>query len=93
MEGTKQDWEDYEKILIKFDYTPEQIESVKEIRENYDHCTFEMFCGLIEQGIVVRTRKLKKKKRNMYVSPDGFFFYLEHQNKKMEYAGYFKSEE
>lgn len=93
MEGTKQDWNLYQEILIKFGYDDQQIADVKEIREFYDHCTFEMFCGLIEQGIVVRTRKLKKKKRNMYVSPDGFFYYLEHHNKKMEYAGYFKSEE
>ena len=89
MESTKQSWEDYLKILIKFQYTPEQIEAVKDVRESYDHCTFEMFSGLIEQGIVKRTRKLKKKKRNMYVSPDGFFYYLEHFNKKMEYAGHF----
>lgn len=91
MEGTKQSWDEYEKILIKFDYTPEEIEAVKEVREseNYQHVTFEQFSELVSQKVVIRTRKLKKKKRNLFLGEDGRFYYLNHFRKDWEWIGCF----
>ena len=89
--GTKQDWETYEKILVKFDYTPEQIEAVKEIRESYDHCTFEMFTGLIKQGLIERVAKVKKP-RNYFVNEAGEFLFLNHYHKGYQIAARFKNE-
>lgn len=89
--GTKQIWEDYEKVLIRFGYTQEQIETVKEFRESdkYEHVTFEQFTELVAQKVVIRTRKLKKKKRNLFLSEDGKFYYLNHFNKRYEWIGQF----
>jgi len=91
MESTKQDWQLYEQILIKFEYTPEQIETVKSVREsdNYQHVTFEQFSELVAQKVVIRTRKLKKKKRNLYLGEDGKFYYLNHYRKQWEWIGCF----
>lgn len=95
MNGFKQSWQDYEKILQKFGYTEEQISAVKEVRESdkYEHVTFEQFSELVAQGVVVRTRKLKKKKRNLYIGEDGKFLYLNHFNKRWEWIGNFPPEE
>lgn len=96
MENTsKIDWETYEKILNKMEYTPSQIQEVKNVRESddYSHCTFEMFSELVAQGIVTRTIKLKKKKRNLYVCSEGKFWFLNHWNKSWQYAGFMKNEE
>nr|DAI89600.1 MAG TPA: hypothetical protein [Caudoviricetes sp.] len=89
MESTKQSWEDYLKILIKFQYTPEQIEAVKEVRENYDLCPYEQFRELFLQGVIERVAKVKKP-RNYFVNEEGEFLYLNHRNHKYEIAAVFK---
>lgn len=91
MSSYKQSWEEYQKILKKFGYSEEQISAVKEIRENLDHCTFEQFTELFQQGLIVRTRKLKKK-RNLYTDGEKFY-YLDHYERKYCWNGYFKNEE
>jgi len=91
MQGTKQSWEEYEKILIKFDYTPEKIEAVKEIRENVDLCPYEQFRELFLQGAIVRIAKVKKP-RNYFVTDSGEFLYLNHYHKCYCVAAKFKEE-
>lgn len=88
----QQDWNKYQEILEKFDYTEEQISAVKEIRENLDNCPYEQFIELVKQGVIVRTRKIRKP-RNYYVNEEGQFLYLDHYWKAYNIAGYFKSEE
>lgn len=88
---TKQRWEEYEKILTKLDYTPEEIEVVKEIREGCDLCPYEQFRELFLQGIIIRTAKVKKP-RNYFVNESGEFLYLNHRNRRYEIAGVFKEE-
>lgn len=92
--GEKQDWNTYKEILEKFDYSPEQIEYVRQVRESneYQHVTFEQFSELVAQGVVIRTRKLKKKKRNLYLGEDSKFYYLNHYNKRWEWIGHFPDE-
>lgn len=94
MEGTKLPWVEYEKILIRFEYTPEEIEMVKNVRESdkYEHVTFEQFTELVAQKVVIISRKLKKKKRNLYIGEDSRFYYLNHFNHKWEYIGHFPEE-
>lgn len=91
MEGTKQDWETYEKILIKFDYTPEEIEAVKEVREGCDLCPYEQFRELFLQGVIVRIAKVKKP-RNYFVNDKGEFLFLNHFHKSYQVAAKFKEE-
>lgn len=90
--GTKQDWETYEKILVKFEYTPEQIEAVKEVRENYDLCPYEQFRELFLQGVIERVAKVKKP-RNYFVNEEGEFLFLNHYHKAYQIAAKFKTEE
>lgn len=91
MTETRQAWQQYKERLEYYGYTPEEIESVKEIRESADHCPDEQFKELVSQGIVTRTRKLKKK-RNYYVNELGQFLYLDHYKRRFQYAGKFKEE-
>jgi len=90
--GTKQDWETYEKILVKFEYTPEQIEAVKEVRESYDLCPYEQFRELFLQGVIERVAKVKKP-RNYFVNEAGEFLFLNHYRKEYQIAARFKTEE
>jgi Ca2+-binding EF-hand superfamily protein len=89
-EGTKMPWEQYQEKLKSFDYTEEQIEAVKEIRENCELMTFEQFTFLISVGAITRTAKLRKA-RNMY-DKDGKLWYLNHYNKQWNYAGFWNAE-
>lgn len=89
-EGTKMPWEQYQEKLKSFDYTEEQIEAVKEIRENCELMTFEQFTFLIQVGAITRTAKLRKP-RNMY-DKDGKLWYLNHYNKQWAYAGFWNVE-
>lgn len=84
-------WEDYEMSLIKNGFTPDEINEVKKVRESdeYEHCNFEVFNALLEQGVVVRTAKLKKP-RNLYVNKEGQFLYFNSYKKAWYYVGYFK---
>jgi len=84
-EGTKMPWEQYQEKLKSFDYTEEQIEAVKEIRENCELMTFEQFTFLISVGAIRKTCKLRKP-RNLY-DYEGKLLYLNHFNKEWNYAG------
>jgi hypothetical protein len=83
-------WEEYREFLIKIGYTEEQIENVKQIREdsNYKEMSQEQFRFLHLNGIIKRTRKLKKL-RTYLVSPEGKVLYLEHHFKAWNFCGYF----
>lgn len=82
-------WEEYEKMLISYNYSPEQISAVKEIRENSQNeiMTPEQFRYLFLNKIIRRTRKLKKP-RTLIVVEDKIY-YLEHYNKRYEWCGEF----
>lgn len=88
----KETWEKYKERLKTYDYTEEQIEAVKIIRETYEPCEFEQFKELHKQGVVYRTIKLKKP-RHLYVSEDGKFYYLSHYYKSYMFIGFFKTEQ
>ena len=83
-------WEEYREFLIKIGYTEEQIENVKQIREdsNYEEMSQEQFRFLFLNGIIKRTRKLKKI-RTLLVNEEGQILYLEHHKKAYEFCGYF----
>lgn len=85
-------WEEYQSMLERFNYTPEQILEVKTKRESLDLMPWEMYEELLKQGVLVHTRKLKKK-RSLYVCEEGKVWYLNHFNKRYEYVSYFKQEE
>ena len=82
-------WEQYKEMLEKFNYTEEQIESVRLIRENYDVMTAEQFRFLLLSGTIKRLIK-NKKPRNYYVNEQGEIFSLNHYLKGFVKAGYFK---
>ena len=90
-EFKRYDWEEYvNKILLKLDYSQEQIDEIKDIRENWEVMTAEQFRFLFLAGIIKRTAKLKKI-RTLYT--DGVtVLYLNHYNKRFEQAGYFIEE-
>lgn len=85
-------WNDYKSMLEHFGYNQEEILAVKEIRENYELMSWEMYQELVKQEILVRTQKLKKP-RSLYVSKDGKVLYLNHYYKKYNYCAMFKDEE
>ena len=85
-------WNDYKSMLEHFGYNEQEISAVKEIRENYELMSWEMYQELIKQGVLVRTQKLKKK-RSLYVSEDGKVLYLNHKYKKYNYCAMFRDEE
>lgn len=87
------DWNTYKEMLEKFNYTEEQISAVKEIRENpeYELMSPEQFDFLWRQGVIKRTRKLKKP-RSLIVVGDKIM-YLEHYEKRYCWCGEFVNEE
>jgi hypothetical protein len=92
MEYIREDWKAYSERLKSYDYTDEEISNVRVIREDAEQIPNDMFDELVRQGVIKRTRKLKKK-RSLYVLQDGKIYYAEHWNKRMEWCGYFKDEE
>ena len=80
-------WEQYKEMLEKFNYTEEQIESVRLIRENYDVMTAEQFRFLLLSGVIKRTVK-NKKARNYYTNGEDII-YLNHHLKQFQVAGHF----
>ena len=92
-EFKKHTWEEYEKMLENFGYTPEQILAVKEIRENpeIEEITKEQFDYLVSIKVIERKCKLKKI-RSLYVVGDNVVF-LSHYHKGWQTAGYFLNEE
>jgi hypothetical protein len=83
------DWEDYKQMLERYGYTEEQISAVKEIRENpnYEYMSPEQFRFLHLNGIIKRTRKLKKLRT--YLTDGDKVYYLDHYYKQYNHAAYF----
>ena len=89
-EFVRYDWEKYKEMLEKFDYTEEQLEAVRLIRETAEEVTKDQYDFLVQTGIISRTRKLKKI-RTLYVFEDKVW-YLCHFNKRYEWCGQFINE-
>jgi hypothetical protein len=87
----KQPIEEYLERIKKYDYTEEQLEAVRQFRENAEHMSWEQYRFLIDQNLLFRTKKLKKK-RNIYFHQDKLWV-LNHYHKKYEYIGWIHSEE
>ena len=83
--------EKYLKRLEHYGYTEEERETVKQFRENAEHMPFDQYQFLVDQKLIFRTRKLKKK-RNIYFFDDKLWI-LNHYHKGYEYIGFFHSEE
>ena len=83
--------EEYLKRLECYGYTKEERETVKQFRENAEHMPFDQYQFLVDQRLIFRTRKLKKK-RNIYFFDDKLWI-LNHYHKGYEYIGFFHSEE
>ena len=90
-EYTRYNWQEYQEMLEKFNYTEEQLESVRLIRETWDCMTNEQFRFLFLSGVIKREVK-NKKPRNYYTNGEDVV-YLNHHLKKFEKAGYFVEEE
>ena len=83
--------EEYLKRLEHYGYTEEERETVKQFRENAEHMPFDQYQFLVDQKLIFRTRKLKKK-RNIYFFDDKLWI-LNHYHKGYEYIGWLHSEE
>ena len=83
--------EEYLKRLEHYGYTEEERETVKQFRENAEHMPFDQYQFLVDQRLIFRTRRLKKK-RNIYFFDDKLWI-LNHYHKGYEYIGFFHSEE
>lgn len=83
--------EEYLKRLEHYGYTEEERETVKQFRENAEHMPFDQYQFLVDQRLIFRTRKLKKK-RNIYFFDDKIWI-LNHYHKGYEYIGWLHSEE
>ena len=90
-EFVRYNWEQYKEMLERYNYTQEQIEAVREIRETAEQITKDQYDFLVQTGIISRTRKLKKT-RTLYVFEDKVW-YLCHFNKKYEWCAKFVNEE
>lgn len=84
-------WEQYKELLEKLEYTEEQIECVKEVREKYDYMSAEQFRFLFLSGVIKRTVK-NKKPRSYYTNGEDIL-YLNHYVKQFQKAGFFTNEE
>ena len=90
-EFVRYSWKEYKEMLEKYDYTQEQVESIREIRETAEQITKDQYDFLVQTGIISRTRKLKKT-RTLYVFEDKVW-YLCHYSKAYHYCGEFVNEE
>lgn len=84
-------WEQYKEMLERFNYTEEQIENVAMKRNTLEVMEWDMYQELLKQGILVRTRKLKKP-RSLYVCEEGKLWYLCHYRKDWQWCSKFKEE-
>ena len=89
-ELVRYNWEQYKEMLQKFNYTEEQLESVRLIRETWDCMTNDQFRFLFLSGVIKREVK-NKKPRNYYTNGKDVV-YLNHHLKKFEKAGFFVEE-
>ena len=90
-EYTRYNWQEYKEMLERYDYTEEQLEAVRLIRETAEEVTKDQYDFLVQTGIISRTRKLKKI-RTMYVF-DSKVWYLDHYSKAYCYCATFTDEE
>jgi len=74
------------------DFTEEQIEAVRKVRDTYENMTWEQWLFLFEHGGVERKAKLKFK-RTLWVNEDGEIYYLNKYRKQYQLMGVIKSEE
>jgi len=84
--------EDYLKLNSVKDLSQEQKDEIVRVRTTLELMSPEQFNFLKEQGIIVRTRKLRKL-RSLWVCENGKIWYFCHYGKKYQYAGYFKEDE
>lgn len=89
-EYTRYNWQEYKEMLEKFNYTEEQLESVRLIRETWDCMTNDQFRFLFLSGVIKREVK-NKKPRNYYTNGEDVV-YLNHHLKSFEKAGFFVEE-
>ena len=80
-------WNEYKEILERLNYSEEQIEWVKEVREQYDYMSAEQFRFLFLSGVIKRTAKVKKPR--CYYTDGEDIVYLNHYNKSFEKVGFF----
>lgn len=90
-EFVRYNWKEYKEMLERYDYTEEQLEAVRLIRETAEEVTKDQYDFLVQTGIISRTRKLKKI-RTLYVFEDKVW-YLEHFSHRYEYLGFFVNNE
>lgn len=77
----------FREYLVSSDYSEEQIIAAEKFREGAEIFPKDQYNLLIEQRVLIRTRKLKKP-RTMYYK-DGKVWILNHYFKKYEYIACF----
>ena len=90
MEYKKEDWESYSDRLKTYKYTDDEILAVKIVREGAEQIPNDMFDELVKQGVIERTRKLKKKRTLYILENDNRIYYLEHHFHNYQWCGKFK---
>lgn len=93
MEYIRELWADYSTRLETYGYTEEELNTLRPIREDAEQIPREMFDELVRQGVIKRTRKLKKVRSLYVLDGDPKIYYLEHYRKEYQYAGIFKDEQ
>jgi hypothetical protein len=93
MEYIREDWKAYSERLKSYDYTDEEISNVRVIREDAEQIPNDMFDELVRQGVIKRTRKLKKKRSLYVLDGDNSVYYLEHYFHQYQWCGKFKDNE
>jgi len=71
--------EDYLNTLK--DYSEEQLENVRRVRDTHQYMSFEQYKMLLEQKQLKRHLKLKQP-RTLWVNEEGEIFYLSHYFKQ-----------
>lgn len=92
MDYKRMSWQEYEQMLISNNYTEEQIEEIKKIRESdeYELVNWEQYTYLTQNHFLKRFYKLKKK-RSVY-GKDSKFYFLNHQKRAFDVCAQFKEE-
>jgi len=88
MEFTPITTEDYLKIHYVEALSEELKAEIINMRDNWEHIPQDQFDMLVQQGVLKRTQKLRKK-RTMYVCPNGRVNYFNFYNSRIEYLAYF----
>lgn len=82
-----------ELLKARYNYTEEELVSVKEFRENpeVEHLNYDMYKVLLQQYVFKKTRRLSKP-RNLFVL-DGKVYYLCHFHKRYNFCAVFMPED